>query len=95
MTQFTATLWRWSGGNWHFVTLPADAADEIRFEAAGLRGGFGSIRVEVRVGESVWRTSLFPDKQSGSFLLPIKKAIRIAEGLEADQPVTVSLEPVG
>lgn len=95
MITFESPLWRWSGGNWHFVTLPEEAAAEVRFEAAGLRGGFGSIRVEARVGESVWRTSLFPDKQSGSFLLPIKKAIREAEGLEVETPVSVRLEPLG
>lgn len=95
MVEFTAPLWRWQGGNWHFITLPGDAAAEIRFDAAGLRGGFGSIRVEVVVGDSCWRTSLFPDKKSGSFLLPIKKAIRRAEGLEVDAPVAVRLEALG
>lgn len=95
MIGFTAPLWRWQGGNWHFITLPDEAADEIRFEAAGLRGGFGSIRVEVIVGDSRWRTSLFPDKKSESFLLPVKKVIRVAEDLEVGQSVAVSLEPLG
>lgn len=95
MIHFSAPLWRWSGGSWHFITLPEEAAAEARFEAGGLRGGFGSIRVEVSIGDSIWRTSIFPDKSSGSFVLPVKKAVRRAEGLDVDQPVTVGLEVLG
>lgn len=95
MIHFTAPLWRWSGGSWHFITLPDDAAAEARFEAGGLRGGFGSIRVDLTIGGSKWKTSLFPERKSGSFILPVKKAVRSAEGLETDQPVSVSLEVLG
>ena len=44
--------------------------------------GFGSIPVEVSIGGSVWQTLLFPDKAAGSFLLPIKRAIRDREGIK-------------
>ncbi|MCM8556801.1 DUF1905 domain-containing protein [Sphingomicrobium sediminis] len=95
MIRFTAPLWRWSGGNWFFVTLPAETASEVRLDAMGQRGGFGSIKVSVRVGETSWRTSLFPDKSSGSFLLPMKKSVRQAEGLSLDLPVDIELEVAG
>jgi hypothetical protein len=89
--EFTTTLWRYEGqAAWHFVTLPGDVADQID-EAVGERGGFGSVPVEVTVGSSVWKTSLFPDKRAGSFVLPIKNAIRVEEGLEVDAPVAVRL----
>lgn len=92
MIEFTAPLFRWSGGNWYFISLPEDAANEVRFEAAGMRGGFGSIKVIVRVGQSEWRTSLFPDSKRDTFLLPMKKAVRASEGLDEGDAVTVSLE---
>lgn len=92
MIEFTAPLFRWSGGNWFFVALPDEAADEARFEAAGMRGGFGSIKVIARVGESEWRTSLFPDKSRDTFLLPMKKQVRAAEGLHEGEDVRISLE---
>ncbi|MCJ8189861.1 DUF1905 domain-containing protein [Sphingomicrobium aestuariivivum] len=95
MIGFEARVHRWSGGNWYFVTLPEEAAAEARFEAEGRRGGFGSIKVAVRLGASVWRTSLFPDRQSGSFLLPLKKAVRDAEGLGEGSVVAISLEVCG
>ena len=47
--------------------------------------GFGSVRVEATIGGSTWRTSIFPSDDA--YILPIKKAVREAEGLELDAPV--------
>jgi hypothetical protein len=94
--EFTADLWahRDEPGSWHFVTLPLEAADEIRdqADAAGPRGGFGSIRVSVRVGATEWQTSLFPEGAGGSMVLPVKKAVRLTEGLEAGEPCDMAVE---
>ena len=89
--QFTAKLWLYSGPtSWHFITLPNDFADEIKF-FKHQRAGFGSVRVRVTVGESVWKTSIFPDKNSGSFLLPVKAEIRKKEQLAVDDMVTLTI----
>ncbi len=56
--------------------------------------GFGSRRVEVTVGATTWRTSVFPDNASASYLLPVKKAVRVAEGLDEGDEITVRLEVV-
>ena len=93
--RFTSPLWIWEAsgeGSWHFVTLPEDHADEIKAIADGaVRRGFGSVRVEVTVGPSTWRTSLFPSKESGSYVLPVKKAVRTAAGVEDGDDVDVDL----
>lgn len=39
------------------------------------------MRVEVTIGSSTWQTSLFPSKDVGSYILPLKKPVRRAEGL--------------
>jgi hypothetical protein len=79
---FTAAIWEHEGpGAWHFVSLPHDVADEIAETKHGRTGGFGSVRVEVTVGGSTWRTSLFPDGRRGTYLLPVKRAVRKAEAL--------------
>ncbi|UUW91817.1 DUF1905 domain-containing protein [Nocardioides sp. WV_118_6] len=84
--EFTAALWRWqardeeTSGAWFFVSLPFDVADAIEDET-GPRKGFGSVRVEVSVGGSTWRTSVFPSAEEKTFVLPVKKAVRVAEGL--------------
>ena len=90
--RFTAPLWQWSGdGAWFFVTLPEEAADDIR-EVPRMPRGFGSVRVRVTVGGSTWSTSVFPDTKRGSYLLPVKKAVRTAEGVGDGDDVDVSLE---
>ena len=91
--RFRAELWEWEAkGGWFFVTLPDELADDIRARTDdGLRRGFGSVRVEATVGESTWRTSVFPDTSSGSFVLPVKKPVRTAEGIEPGDTVEVSL----
>ena len=53
--------------------------------------GLGSIRVTVTVGRSTWDTSLFPDKATGSFVLPVKKEVRRANQLVAGDAVDVTL----
>jgi hypothetical protein len=97
--EFTAELWRWqardeeTGSAWFFVSLPEEVADAVDDEA-GPRKGFGSVRVEVTVGGSTWRTSVFPSAEEKTFVLPVKKAVRTAEGLVEGGPCVVRLRTV-
>jgi len=94
---FTAPLWRWQArataepGAWCNVSVPADASQEIRELTDGLTTGFGSVRVEVAARTSVWRTSVFPDSVSGGYVLPVKKAVRKAEGVAEDDELAVTI----
>ena len=84
--EFDAELWLWQArqaDSWTFVSLPTDLADDILDLAGPVARGFGSLRVEVTLGSTVWRTSIFPDKARGTYVLPIKRAVRAAEGLTA------------
>ena len=93
--RFTAELWVHAGeAAWYFVTLPFDVTDEIDDLTAGATRGFGSVRVRVTVGATTWATSIFPSKQAESFMLPVKKAVRVAEGLEEGDQVPIELELV-
>ena len=94
---FTAPLWRWAAreestdsGAWCFVTLPLDVADEVR-ERSGEPRGFGSVRVHAEVAGTRWDTSVFPDATSGSFVLPVKKAVRLAAEVGEGDDLTVTL----
>lgn len=49
------------------------------------------MRVTVGIGGSEWMTSLFPDTKRRTYVLPIKKAVRTAEGLVDGSPVDVTL----
>lgn len=93
--EFVAELWRWNGeAAWHFVTLPHEVTDDIDETHEGSRAGFGSRRVEVTVGSTTWRTSVFPDKNAASYLLPMKQAVRKAEDLVEGASVEIRLRPV-
>lgn len=80
-----------------FVRIPSEAAEQIavheleRRLEMGKRRGFGSVKATVTLGGSTWQTSLFPNKD-GSWFLPIKKPVRLAESLEYGDEVTVDLE---
>ena len=92
---FDAELWGWDARraeSWIFVSLPAEASEEIRDLAAGPRRGCGSLPVQVTVGVSTWTTSIFPDSVRGGYVLPIKRAVRKAEDLDVGDFATVTVE---
>ena len=96
---FTAELWLWDArktDTWTFVTVPPEvtASLEDESDARGPRAGFGSVKVSVRVGSTTWRTSVFPDSASGCFVLPVKRAVRLANAIEAGDTVTVHLRTI-
>jgi hypothetical protein len=93
MIAVTGPLWLWVGesASWHFLTVPEAQADEIRAESLARRGGFGSVKVEVRISDIVWRTSVFPQK-SGGYILPVKKEVRCRAGIAAGDEVSFEIE---
>lgn len=94
--EFAGTLYLWQARteSWVFVDLPFDVADEIEDAQTGPRRGFGAVRVEVALGGSTWRTSIFPSKERRTFVLPVKKAILKAESLAPDAHVTIRVTPL-
>lgn len=89
--SFTAPVWlAQDDAPWHFVTLPEELADDIA-DSTPSRPGFGSVRVEVTIGDTTWQTSLFPDNKAKSYVLPIKKDVRVAEQLVAGDDVSVTV----
>ena len=95
MITVTSLLWIWKGsdaaGRWYFVTVPEEHSAEIRAHAFGTPRGFGSVKVEARVEDVVWRTSVFP-LNGGGYLLPVKAEVRRSANIGAGDEVTVQLE---
>jgi len=89
--NFSAELWEWPArASWFFVSVPLEESLTIADTPRPPRG-FGSIRVEVTIGSTRFTTSMFPDSPSNQYVLPIKKAVRTAEGIEAPDTVEVHL----
>ncbi len=86
-------VWLYPGdmAAWHFITLPKSAGMEIKETYGALAKGFGSLPVEVTIGKTKWRTSIFPDKISKSYLLPLKAKVRTSEEIEVGDVVTCTL----
>ena len=93
MITVTAPLWIWTGesGCWHFITVPEDQSDEIRAHCFANSRGFRSTKVEARIDEVSWRTSVFPMK-SGGYFLPVKAEVRRKARIAAGDEVTVEIE---
>jgi len=91
--EFAAPLWRYPGADgWHFVSLPPEISYDVTEITAGIRRGFGSVRVAVTVGATTWRTSIFPDSKTGAYLLPVNKAVRTAECLHTGDEIRAQLK---
>ena len=100
--SITATLWIWTTdkapASWHFLTIDGDAGEAIqalvlmRRLEFGRKRGWGSMKVRATIGDTSWETSIFPAKDVGGWLLPVKASVRKAEGLVAGDEVTVALE---
>lgn len=89
--EFEGPIWFWKGpAPWYFVTVPPEQSHEIKVIAPTVTYGWGVIPVRVRIGKSMWTTSLFP--KDGLYLVPIKAKVRQAEKLAEGETVTLSLE---
>jgi len=94
--DFKAELWVWKGDTaWHFLTLPQELSAKIKFFSAQPKRGFGSVRVEVRIGTSTWKTSIFPSKTSKAYILPVKADVRRAEKMSVGKAANVRLRIAG
>lgn len=97
----TATLWLWTTGkapaSWHFITIEGAVAQAIHATAimrrleSGRRRGWGAMKVSAMIGDTQWDTSMFPAPEVKGWMLPVKVAVRKAEGLVAGDAVSVRL----
>jgi len=88
--QFGGEIWFWRGpAPFHFVSVPEDESALIEERSSELTYGWGVIPVRAEIGTTSWETSLFP--KDGLYAVPIKVAVRRAEGLELGDVVSVRL----
>ncbi len=93
---FSDRVFQWRGpAPFYFVAVPEDESTVIKDNEAMLTYGWGVIPVQVRVGGTSWETSLFP--REGRYVVPLKVAVRRAEGIADGDLVEVRLrvEPHG
>jgi len=65
-------VWLYPGmAGWYFVNVYKKQSAELKEKYGRGSRGFGSIPVETTLGQTTWKSSTFPDKQSGTYLLPL------------------------
>jgi len=90
--KFKSKIWIYPGqAAWHFVNVPKKESKEIKKLFAGHKRGFGSLKVEAKIGDTTWATSVFPDSKSETYLLPIKSQVRKKENLVAGKSIAVTM----
>jgi len=90
--EFSAIVWQYSGqGNWYFVSLPVELASEIRQHSKWQEEGWGRMKAKAKIGQTDWESAIWYDKKHGTYLLPLKKVIRLKEQIEVGKIITVFL----
>jgi hypothetical protein len=88
--ELTGEIFYWRGpAPYHYVRVPAEQSAAIRAVAAQVSYGWGMIPVVARLADTEWTTALFP--KDGRYLVPIKDAVRNAEGIDDGDLVTILL----
>lgn len=86
--RFSGEVLRWRGpAPYHFVPVAPAEADALRAVSGLASYGWGVIPVTVTLGATTWTTSLFP--KDGGYLVPVKDAVRRAEGVEVGDSVAL------
>lgn len=100
VVRATLPLTRWQGEKavYHLVTFTGPEAEALAGHALmqrlefGRRAGFGSIKVTARIGDTEWRTSVFPQSKSTEWILLISKKVMRLEGLTQGDNVSLIVE---
>lgn len=87
----TGPVFHWRGPSpFHFVRTDEEISAQIEAVSGLVSYGWGCIPVTARVGRTTWTTSLFP--KDGDYLVPLRDAIRRAEGIDLHDVVTIDLD---
>ena len=89
--EFSGPIWFWRGPSpFYFVTVPEEESRDLKEISGFVTYGWGMIPVHVRIGQTEWKTSLWP--KDGRYIVPLKDMVRKAENLEEGDEVAVRLE---
>ena len=97
-TNATLRKWQGSRGTYHLVTLADSAAEAIEMHERlhrlefGARRGFGSVKVVAQIGETAWKTSVFPQQGKTEWVLLVSKKVMRAEDLAEGDRIALELE---
>jgi hypothetical protein len=88
--EFSGKIIYWRGpAPFYYIAVPDEPSGALKAISNMVTYGWGVIPVHARIGETEWKTSLFP--KDGRYLVPIRVSVRKAEDLDIDDEVSVRL----
>jgi len=89
--EFKGEIFYWRGpAPFLFVAVPEEQSRDIKAISSIVTYGWGVIPVRVRIGNTEWKTSLFP--KEGRYLVPIRMSVQKSENLKVGDSVVIQLE---
>jgi hypothetical protein len=93
MTRYSTTgeVWKWKAeAGWHFFSIDKKTSQQIKESKNKTTASFGSVKVEVTIGDTTWQTSLFPDSKQGCYILPLKAKVRKREDIHEGDKISLT-----
>ncbi len=100
--RFKSRVIVWNAGNqerkddsssWRFARVPENISAKIKDMQKGrLRRGWGAVYAKAKIKKTEWTTSIFPDRRSATYILPLKKEIRYEENLYDGIETNITIE---
>jgi hypothetical protein len=88
--RFEAEIIEWRGpAPYFYAPVPEHLVEEVRAVARVATYGWGCVPVTVTIGGVEFTTSLFP--KDGTYLVPIKVAVRRKTGVTAGDTIAVTM----
>lgn len=86
--SFSAKVWY---SEWYFITVPNDISKQIRERFKLFEEGWGRLKVVALTGNTEWKTALWFDTKSQTYLLPVKKEVRTKEKIGIGTEIMVEI----
>jgi hypothetical protein len=88
--EFDAEVWEWRGpAPFHFVSVPEHMVPAVADASQLVSYGWGMVPAQFRIGRTDFTTAMWP--RDGGYAIPLKTAVRKAEGIELGDTVHVVL----
>lgn len=89
--EFDGEIWFWRGpAPFYFVSVPDEAAGDLKAILSTVTYGWGMIPVRVEIGRTRYATAMWP--KNGGYIVPIKAAVRKAEAIDEGHVIHLRLE---
>lgn len=90
--EVRGAVWLYPGpAAWHFITVPQKLSRTIFDTFGAVHRGWRSLPLDVTVGKTRWKTSMFWDTKEKGYILPLKAEVRKKEGIKDGDRISLRI----